>query len=66
MTASYLKLFSSQFIYPKKTKIRHKRLKIFLYIKSRLNILHKSIIHKEYRAWLFRTLTDKNWYKENL
>ena len=66
MTASYLKLFNSQFIYPKETKIRHKRLKIFLSIKLWLNILCKSIIHKEYRVWLYRRLTDKNWYKEKL
>ena len=66
MTASYLKHFSSQFTYPKKTKIRRKCLKIFLYINSRINILYKSLINKEYRVWLFRRLTDKNWCKEKL
>jgi hypothetical protein len=66
MAALYLKLFSSQLIYPKKTKIRLKSLKIFLSIKLRLNVLYKSLIHKEYRVWLFRRLTDKNWYKEKL
>ncbi len=64
MATSYLSIFTSQFINPKATKKRQKRLKIFLSIKSRLNILYKSIIHKEYRVWLFRRLTDKNWYKE--
>ena len=66
MTASYLKLFNRQFIYPKETMSRHIRLKIFLFIKLRLYILFKSITHKEYRAWLFRRLTDKKWYKDKL
>jgi len=66
MTTSYLSIFNSQFINPKATKKRQKRLKIFLFIKSRLNILYKSIIHKEYRVWLFRRVTGKNWYKEKL
>jgi len=63
-TASYLSIFNSQFTNPIPTKRRHKRIKIYLFIKSRLNILYKSIIYKEYRVWLFKRLTDKNWYKE--
>ena len=45
-------------------KGRHKRIKIYLFIKSRVNIIYKSIIYKEYRVWLFKRVTDKNWYKE--
>jgi len=63
-TASYLNVFNSQFTNRKKTKRRHKRIKAYLFLKSRLNILYKSIIYKEYRVWLFKRLTDKNWYKE--
>lgn len=66
MTVSYLKIFNRQFANPKATKKRQKRIKIFLFIKSRLTILYKSIIYKEYRVWLFRRVTDKNWQKEKL
>jgi hypothetical protein len=62
--ASYLSVSNSQFTNPIPTKRRHKRIKIYLFIKSRVNTLHKSIIYKEYRVWLFKRVTDKNWYKE--
>ena len=65
-TASYLSVFNSQFTNRKTTKRRHKRIKAYLFLKSRLNILYKSIIYKEYRVWLFKRVTDKNWYKEKL
>jgi len=65
-TASYLSVFNSQFINSIKTKRRHKRIKIYLSIKARLNILYKAILYKEYRVWLFNRLTDKNWYKGKL
>jgi hypothetical protein len=64
--ASYLNVFNSQFIDRNKTRRRHKRIKIYLFIKLRLNIIYKSIISKEYRRWLFKRVTDKNWYKEKL
>ena len=63
-TASYLSVFNSQFTNRKQQKGQHKRIKIYLFIKSRVNILYKSIIYKEYRVWLFKRVTDKNWYKE--
>jgi hypothetical protein len=62
--ASYLNVFNSQFSNRQTTKIRHKRIKIYLFIKSRVNIIYKSIMYKEYRVWLFKRLTDKNWYNE--
>jgi hypothetical protein len=64
--ASYLSIFNSQFTNRKKTKIRHKLIKSYLFLKSRLNIIHKCIISKEYRVWYFKRGTDKNWYKEKL
>jgi hypothetical protein len=64
--ASYLNVFNSQFIKRKTTKRRHKRIRAYLFLKSRLDILRKSIIYKEYRVWLFKRVTDKNWYKEKL
>ena len=58
-TASYLKVFHSQFIDSKKTIRRHNRIKTYLFIKERLNIILKSIFHKDYRVWLFKRLTHK-------
>tara|TARA_B110000046_G_C13020521_1_gene410921 strand:- start:3295 stop:4389 length:1095 start_codon:yes stop_codon:yes gene_type:complete len=63
-TASYLRVFNSQFINPKATKRKHKRIQIYLSIKSRVNILYKAAIYKEYRVWLLKRVTDRNWYKE--
>ena len=63
-TASYLNVFNSQFSKSKKTKRRHKRIKRYLYIKSRLNYLYKSVVYKEYRVWLFNIVTHKNWCKK--
>ena len=65
-TTSYLSVFYSQFINPILTKRQHKRIKSYVFIKSRVNIIYKSIIYKQYRVWLFKRVTDKNWYKEKL
>ena len=64
--ASYLSDFDSHFSIPIPIKTQSIFIKIYLFIKSRLNILYKSIIYKEYRVWLFNLLTDKNWYKRKL
>jgi hypothetical protein len=37
-----------------------------LWIKQRLNIILKSFYRKDYRIWLIKLLTDKNWYKRKL
>ena len=65
-TAAYISDFKSQFANPKATYRKHKKIKIYLFIKYRVNILYKAIIYKEYRVWLFKRVTDKNWYKEKL
>jgi hypothetical protein len=64
--ASYLSVFNSQLINSRKTKRRHKRIKAYLFLKSRVNILYKSIIYKKYCVWLFKRVTDNYWYKEKL
>jgi hypothetical protein len=64
--ASYLSVFNSQFTNSKATKRRHKRIKIYLFLKTRVNLLYKSFLYKEYRIWLFNLLTDKNWYHRKL
>ena len=63
-TAAYLSDFNSQFANPKATHRKHKRIQIYLFLKQRLTIIYKCILFKEYRVWLFKRLTDKNWYKE--
>ena len=63
-TILYLRAFNSHFTNPITTKIQSPHIKAYLFLKSRVNILYKSIIYKEYRVWLFKRVTDKNWYKE--
>ena len=65
-TAAYLNDFNSQFANPKATHRKHKKIQIYLFLKHRLTIISKCILHKEYRVWLFKRVTDKNWYKEKL
>jgi len=63
---SYLNEFNSQFNKPIRTKRQPTYFKIYLFIKIRFSIIIKSIIHKEYRVWLFNLLTDKDWQKRKL
>jgi hypothetical protein len=65
-TDSYLRDFNSQFVNPITLKSQPKHIKIYLFIKLRLNILFKYIIYKDFRVWLFKRVTDKNWYKEKI
>ena len=55
----YLRDFYSQFTNPIQRMNKHKRIKRCLFIKSRLNVLYKAMVYKEYRVWLFNVLTDK-------
>lgn len=66
MTVSYLSIFNKQFSSSKKTRRKHKLIKTYFFLKNRLFIIYKSLIYKEYRLWLFKRITDKNWYKEKL
>jgi len=65
-TASYLSVFKSQFTNKYRTRKRHNRIKSYLFIKSRLNVLKKFFLYKKYRVWLIKRLTDTNRYKEKL
>ena len=65
-TASYLSVFNYQFANIRKTRIYHKRIKNYLFVRSRLFFFLKAIIYKDWRVWLFNRLTDKNWYREKL
>jgi len=62
----YLSIFNSQFTNRDKTKKRHNKIKKYLAIRKKLNILYRSVTHKVYRVWLFNLLTDKNWQKRKL
>jgi hypothetical protein len=61
-TALYLRNFNKQFTKPVRGK--SKRNKIYLFIKRIFYILYKAFIYREYRIFLFKSVTDKNWYKE--
>ena len=63
-TALYLRDFNSQFTKSIRRKTQFTNIKIYLFLKARLSIILKSIIYKEYRIWLLKRVTDKNWYKE--
>ena len=62
--ALYLRSFNDQFSKP--IRGQSKLNKIYIFIKRIFYILYKSIIYKEYRVFIFNSLTDKNWYKEKL
>jgi hypothetical protein len=61
-TSLYLRNFNKQFTKP--VRGQSKLNKIYLFIKRIFYILYKSVIYKEYRVFLFKSLADKNWYKE--
>ena len=63
-TASYLNIFNNQLTNTNKAKKRYKRIKRYITLKYRLNIIYKSIICKVYRVWLFKKLTSLLSIKE--
>ena len=63
---SYLGIFNSQFTNPKTTKRKHKRIKMYLSIKSTLIFCFKCIFYKQHRNLLFSRLLDRSWRKEKL
>jgi len=65
-TALYLRDFNRNFTNPIRTKTQFTHITIYLFIKIRLSIILKSIIYKDYRVWLFKRVTDKNWCKEKI
>jgi hypothetical protein len=65
-TASYLSDFYSQFTNTVKIKRKHKYIKRYLFIKSRLNLIYKCLKYNEYRLWLLNLLTEKEFYKRKL
>ena len=56
--------FQEQFTKPKQQQ--YKINKIYRFIKRAFYVFYKSIINKEYRVFLFKSLNDKNWYNEKM
>ena len=65
-TACYLSHFNSQFTNTVKIKRKHKRIKRYLFIKSRLNLIYKCLVYRDFRVWLLNLLTEKEFYKRRL
>jgi len=61
---SYLKRFNTQFVHPEKTKFRHKFIKAYFFIKVRCLLVFKAVTNHEYRFWLYKRLTSKEWRQE--
>lgn len=65
-TTLHLTSFNLQFTNIKKTKRNHNLITIFIFLKTRINIIYKSVLYIEYRNWLFKRVLGKSWYKEKL
>ena len=63
---SYLSVINSQYTNPILIKKQSKSNKVYIFIKRKFYLLYMSIGHLEYRVFIFKSLTDKNWYKEKL
>ena len=65
-TDNYLSLFDSLLLNEKKRKSRIKLKYRKLFIKKRLYILYKSLFDKEYRDWVLKRISNKNWQREKM
>lgn len=65
-TESYLKSFYAFLEDESLRKKSHSFTSKKLFVKLRLQMIYKSIFDKELRTWLFKRITDKQWYKEKL
>ena len=66
ITESYLKIFNNQFANPIQTIKKHKRIKRYFFIKSRLNLIYMCILYNDCRLWLLNLLIEKEFYKRRL
>jgi len=64
--ATYLSDFNNQFANTVKTKRKHKRIKRYVFINRRLNLIYKCFVYREFRVWLLNLLTEKEFYKRRL
>jgi len=63
-TEKHLKTFNELLLNDTKSKLRGKLKYTELFIKKRLFTLWKCLLNKEHRVWLFKRVTDENWWKE--
>ena len=64
--AEYLRGFKIQLNNTNKIRRKHNRIKNYLFIKSKIIDIYRNILYRDFRVWLFNTLTNKNWYKRKL
>ena len=62
-TETYLTSFKNYLSDSKKGKRNYYRIKCYLFIKSRITVFCRFILHKEYRVGVLKIVIDKNWYK---
>ncbi|WP_298780232.1 nucleotidyltransferase family protein [uncultured Polaribacter sp.] len=65
-TKKYVSIFKRHLVDESLGKKKYKNTSRKLFIKSRFNIIYKSIFNKSYRNWLIKRTSDKNWQKEKL
>ena len=65
-TEIYLATYNKHLLDDSLRKNKNKKKERNLFIKSRFEIIYKSIFNKEYRNWLFKRITDKNWQRDKL
>ena len=69
-TLGYLSVFNNQFSNSRRLKRRFWRryyvTKTYLFIKSKIIDIYRNILDKKFRVYLFKRLTDINWYKSKL
>ncbi|AUC86437.1 hypothetical protein CW731_14625 [Polaribacter sp. ALD11] len=65
-TEAYLSKFLNDIEHQEKAKRAYLKISRKLFLKTRLNIIKKSLFNKEYRQWLINRTTDKNWQREKL
>ena len=62
----FIRNFNKSLTNTKKQRLKINLIKLFLFIKFRLSFIRKSFFKKKYRKWIFKRLSDKNWYKSKL
>jgi len=69
-TLGYLSVFNNQFSNSSRIKRRFWRryyvISTYLFIKSKIIDIYRNILYKKFRVYLFKRLTDRNWYKSKL
>ena len=62
----YLSVFDSLLMNERLRKSKLKLKYIEIYIRERLTVIYKSLFNKEYRGWLLKRISDKNWQRKKM